>query len=75
MKKNFKLEGLDCANCDAKMEKQINELPMVTAASVGATVGGEMGAASGAFPPQPLKSRHRKSTAKYFCIASSPPVS
>jgi cation transport ATPase len=34
MKKNFKLEGLDCANCAAKMEKQINELPMVTAASV-----------------------------------------
>lgn len=34
MKKNFKLEGLDCANCAAKMEKQINDLPMVTAASV-----------------------------------------
>ena len=34
MKKNFKLEGLDCANGAAKMEKQINELPMVTAASV-----------------------------------------
>ena len=31
MKKNFKLEGLDCANCAAKMEKQINDLPMVTA--------------------------------------------
>ena len=34
MKKNFKLEGLDCANCAAKMEKQIRELPMVTAATV-----------------------------------------
>ena len=26
MKKKFILEGLDCANCAAKMEKAINEL-------------------------------------------------
>ena len=33
MKKTYQIE-VDCANCAAKMEKQINELPMVTAASV-----------------------------------------
>ena len=26
MKKRFKLEGLECANCAAKMERAINEL-------------------------------------------------
>ena len=34
MKKTFKLEGLDCANCAAKMEKAINELDGVSTASV-----------------------------------------
>lgn len=34
MKKTFKLEELDCANCAAKMERAINELPDVTAATV-----------------------------------------
>jgi copper chaperone CopZ len=34
MKKTFKLEGLDCANCAAKMEKQIGALDGVTSASV-----------------------------------------
>ena len=31
MKKNFKLENLDCANCAAKMEAAINKLDGVTA--------------------------------------------
>lgn len=34
MKKTFKLEELDCANCAAKMERAINELPDVTSATV-----------------------------------------
>jgi len=31
MKKTFKLNGLDCANCAAKMEASINKLEGVTA--------------------------------------------
>lgn len=34
MKKTFKLEELDCANCAAKMERGINELADVTSATV-----------------------------------------
>jgi len=34
MKKTFKLEGLDCANCAAKMEKAINNLDGVSNATV-----------------------------------------
>ncbi len=34
MKKTFKLEDLDCANCAAKMERAINKLPGVNAATV-----------------------------------------
>lgn len=34
MKKKFILEGLECANCAAKMEKAINELNGVTEATV-----------------------------------------
>ena len=34
MKKKFKLEDLDCANCAAKMERAIAELPEVKAVSV-----------------------------------------
>lgn len=34
MKKKFILEGLDCANCAAKMEKAINELDGVKEAIV-----------------------------------------
>lgn len=34
MKKTFKLEELDCANCAAKMERAINELPDVISATV-----------------------------------------
>lgn len=34
MKKTFKLEELDCANCAAKMERAINELEDVVSASV-----------------------------------------
>lgn len=34
MKKTFKLEGLDCANCSAKIERAINELDGVNTASV-----------------------------------------
>ena len=34
MKKKFILEGLDCANCAAKMEKAINELEGVKEATV-----------------------------------------
>lgn len=34
MKKTFKLEELDCANCAAKMERAINDLPDVAAATV-----------------------------------------
>ena len=34
MRKSFKLENLDCANCAAKMEAGINELPGVTKASI-----------------------------------------
>ncbi len=33
MKKTFKLEGLDCANCAAKMEKAINNLDSVSNAT------------------------------------------
>ena len=31
MKKNFKLENLDCANCAAKMEAAINKIDGVSA--------------------------------------------
>ena len=34
MKKTFKLEDLDCANCAAKMEAAIRKLEGVTSASV-----------------------------------------
>ena len=34
MKKTFKLEDLDCANCAAKMERAINKLPGVNVATV-----------------------------------------
>lgn len=34
MKKKFKLEDLDCANCAAKMEAAIREIPGVMSASV-----------------------------------------
>lgn len=34
MRKIYKLEDLDCANCAAKMEAAINALPGVTAATV-----------------------------------------
>jgi len=34
MKKIFRLEGLECANCAAKMEKAINELDGVKEATV-----------------------------------------
>jgi copper chaperone CopZ len=34
MKKTFRLEGLDCANCAAKMERAINELDGVKEATV-----------------------------------------
>ncbi len=34
MKKAFKLEGLDCANCAAKIENAVKKLAGVTTASV-----------------------------------------
>lgn len=34
MKKTYKLQDLDCANCAAKMEEAICKLPGVTSASV-----------------------------------------
>ena len=34
MKKTFRLEELDCANCAAKMENAINKLPQVESAVV-----------------------------------------
>ncbi len=34
MKKSFRLEDLDCANCAAKMEAAINKLPGVNKATV-----------------------------------------
>jgi copper chaperone CopZ len=34
MKKTFKLEGLDCANCAAKIETAVKGLEGVTAATV-----------------------------------------
>ena len=34
MKKRFKLEGLECANCAAKMERAINELDGVKETTV-----------------------------------------
>ena len=34
MKKVFKLENLDCANCAAKMERAISEMPEVNSVSV-----------------------------------------
>lgn len=34
MKKKFMLEGLDCANCTAKIEREVNALKGVESASV-----------------------------------------
>lgn len=34
MKKNFKLDGLDCANCAAKIEKKVKSLNGVKDATV-----------------------------------------
>lgn len=36
MKKSFRLEGLDCANCAAKIEKEIKALDGVTDVTVNA---------------------------------------
>ena len=35
MKKKFKLEDLDCANCAAKMEEAIKKIPGVNDADIG----------------------------------------
>lgn len=34
MKKSFKLVGLDCANCAAKIETAVQKIPGVTSATV-----------------------------------------
>ena len=34
MKKNYKMTGVDCANCAAKMERQISKIPGVNACSL-----------------------------------------
>lgn len=34
MKKTFRLEGLECANCAAKMEKAINQLDGVNSVTI-----------------------------------------
>ena len=34
MRKSFKLENLDCANCAAKMEHDISQLPGVNKATI-----------------------------------------
>ncbi len=34
MKKKFRLQGLDCANCAAKIENAIKKLPVVNDATV-----------------------------------------
>lgn len=34
MKKRYNLSDVDCANCAAKMEKQISKLPGVNSASI-----------------------------------------
>ncbi len=34
MKKTYKISGVDCANCAAKMEQQISKLPGVKACSL-----------------------------------------
>ena len=34
MKKTFQMENLDCANCAAKMERAISQIPGVTGARV-----------------------------------------
>ena len=34
MKKKFKMENLDCANCAAKMEEQIRKIPGVNDANM-----------------------------------------
>lgn len=34
MKKKFKIENLDCANCAAKMENEVNKLEDVNKASI-----------------------------------------
>lgn len=34
MKKAFRLVGLDCANCAAKIEAEVQKIPGITAASV-----------------------------------------
>lgn len=34
MKKTFKLKGLECANCAAKMEKAINKIDGVSSATI-----------------------------------------
>lgn len=34
MKRSYKMQDLDCANCAAKMETAINELPSVNKATI-----------------------------------------
>ena len=34
MKRTFKLDELDCANCAAKMEEAVNKIPGVTKCSI-----------------------------------------
>lgn len=34
MKKTYKLKGLDCANCAAKMEEKVNKIKGVESASI-----------------------------------------
>ena len=37
MKKSFKVEGIDCPNCAAKLEKHLNKIEGITKATVNFT--------------------------------------
>ena len=39
MKKSFKVKGIDCASCAAKLEKKINELPDIDSAVISFATG------------------------------------
>ncbi len=39
MRKSFKVKGLDCASCAAKLEKSLNELPEVEKAVISFATG------------------------------------
>ena len=75
MRKSFKLENLDCANCAAKMEAGINELPGVNKATISFMTSKLMidADAADAQPPSPSAPATKKTAASSVSTRLSNP--